>query len=274
MFTYLSNYCEFVYFLSALSKFFGASIWILLSWFDNFFCLGSIDIPVVDSHCSYSTDLACCSPYLLFHSWSILLNDEVLLDPLSLELSDLVLLALFPSVYCLCWLFLFSFVSLSPKSLSPSCCYDKVSYSAVDSVVNIVLVDVLSALPLHLPLPFICRVCKLLLILCWTRFNKSPPACTFLSYCVPHVVNTIMSSYFWSTQCSSLWIETDSFFNTLLMFAFNSNSFSCNRYSNCHKKCFVAVFNSNLISLAWNFWAISNCCVHVMISSISSFTDF
>ena len=155
-FTHLSKYCESVYFLSELSKFSGASMFIPLSCFDNFFWPDGIDIPEVDSHCSCSTDLPCCPRCLLFRGRRILLTNEVLLDPLLLELSDPLSSGSFPPVHCLCW-FLSFLVSLSPESLSTSCCCHEVPCSVADSVVNVVLVEVLDALPL--PLPLFCGVC-------------------------------------------------------------------------------------------------------------------
>ena len=82
----------------------------------------------------------------------MLLTDEVLLDPLLHELYYQLSSALFPPVRCPGWLFLSSLVSLSPESLSPSCCCDKVPCSIADSLVNVVLVEVLGALPLQLRL--------------------------------------------------------------------------------------------------------------------------
>ena len=82
----------------------------------------------------------------------MLCTDEALLDLLSLELSDPLSLGSFPPVRCLCLLYLPSLLSLSPESLSPSCCCDEVPFLVADSVLNVVLVEVLGALPLPLPL--------------------------------------------------------------------------------------------------------------------------
>ena len=71
----------------------------------------------------------------------MLFNDEVLLDPLSLELSDPLSSGLFLPARCSCWLFLSSLVSLSAESLSTSCCCDEVAFSVADLVMNIVLVE-------------------------------------------------------------------------------------------------------------------------------------
>ena len=108
---------------------------------------------------------------------------------------------------------------------------------------------------------------------CWTTSDKSPAVCTSLSKCLLHIMNAIMSSQFWRTQCSSLLIGTVGFLNALLMYGLNSKSFSGNGYSECHNKWFVIPSRSNLKSLAWNSWAIRNCCVYVMIYCISSFTN-
>ena len=82
----------------------------------------------------------------------MLLTDEVLSDALSLELSDPLSSVSFPPVSCAYWLFLYSLVLLSRESLSPSYCHDEVHYAVADSVVDVVLVGVPSALPLPLPL--------------------------------------------------------------------------------------------------------------------------
>ena len=82
----------------------------------------------------------------------MLLTDKVLLDLLSLELPDTLSSRLFPPICCACWLFLSSFLSLSPEFLSPSCYCNEVPCSVADSVVNIILVEVLTALLVPLPL--------------------------------------------------------------------------------------------------------------------------
>ena len=87
----------------------------------------------------------------------MLFTHEVLLDSLSVELSDPPSLWSFLPVHCPCWLFLSSIESVSPESLSPSCSYNEVLYLVADSMVNVVLVEVLGALPL--PLPLFCGVC-------------------------------------------------------------------------------------------------------------------
>ena len=109
-------------------------------------------MPVVDSHRSCSTDFVRGPRSLLFRGQRMLFTNEVLLDPLSLELSELLSLGSFLPVRCPCWLFLSSLVYLVPESLSTSCCCEKVPCSVTDSVVNNVLVEVLGTLPLPLPL--------------------------------------------------------------------------------------------------------------------------
>ena len=78
-------------------------------------------------------------------------TDEVQLDPLSLVLPDPLSSGSFPPAHGPCCLFLSSLVSLSPESLSASCCCDEVPFSVADSVVNVVMVKVLGALLLPLP---------------------------------------------------------------------------------------------------------------------------
>ena len=151
-FTHPSKSCECVHFLSELPKFYGAMIFITFGCFDNFFCAARLDIPVLDSHCSCSTDLVRCPRWLLFGGQRILLIDKALLDALSLELSNLLWSGSFSPVSYLRWLFLSFLASWSPESLSPSCCSNKVSCSVADLVVNIVLIEVLGALLLSLPL--------------------------------------------------------------------------------------------------------------------------
>ena len=151
-FTHLSKYCKYVYFHSKLYKFSRSSILILLSCFKNFFCPVGINITVVDSYCSSSTNFACSPRLLLFCSRRMLLADEVLQDPLSLEPFDPPSLQSFQPIRCSCCLFLSSLVFSSPQSLSPSCRCNEVPCSVADLVVNVVLVEVLGALLLPLPL--------------------------------------------------------------------------------------------------------------------------
>ena len=80
----------------------------------------------------------------------MLLSDEVLLEPLLLEVSDPLWSGSFPLVRCACWLFLSSRVFLSPKSVSTSSCYDHVPCSVANSVVNVVMFELLGALLLRL----------------------------------------------------------------------------------------------------------------------------
>ena len=156
-FTHSSKYYESFHFLSKVSKFAGTSILIALSCFDNFLCPGRIDIPVVNCPWSCSTDFVRIRLWLLFHVWRMLFTDEVLLDPLSLELSDALLSMLFPLLHCTCWSFLSSLLSLLSESWFSDCCCDGVSFVVADSVVNYILVEVLGALQLRLPC--VRRVC-------------------------------------------------------------------------------------------------------------------
>ena len=229
-------------------------------------------MPVVDSHRSCSTDFVRGPRSLLFRGQRMLFTDEVLLDPLPLELSDPLSLSSFLPVRCAWWWFLSSLVVLSPESLSPSCCCNEVPCSVADSVVNVVLVEVLGAPPL--PLPVFRGVYGYLSIPCWTGSDTSTAVCTSLFKCVPYIMNAIISSQFWSTQCSSLFMVTVGFVNAFLMCALNSRPFSRNQYFECHKNCFVTASRRNLILLEYNSVAIPNCWVYVMISCISSFTDF
>ena len=157
VFTHSSKYYESAHFLFELSKFSGASMLIPLSCFDNFLCSVGIDIPVVDSHYSCSTDFVFCPSWLLFRDWRMLCTDEALLDPTLQELPDPLSLGSFQPAHCPCCLFISSLVFSSPESLSSSSC-DEVPCLVADSVMNVNLVEVLGALlrPLHL----FCGVCR------------------------------------------------------------------------------------------------------------------
>ena len=115
-------------------------------------------MPVVDTYCSCSAEFVRCPSRMSFCDWMILLDDEELLDTLSLALSDSLLSWSFPPVRCACWLFLSSLASLLPKSLSVSCCCDEGSGSIANLVLNFVFDKVLNAL--LLPLPLFCGVCR------------------------------------------------------------------------------------------------------------------
>ena len=88
----------------------------------------------------------------------MVLTNIVLLDSLLLELSDPLSSVSCPPVHCASLLVLSSAISLYGKSLSPSSCCDHVPYSVADSAANVVLVEVIVAMPQPLPLPFVCVV--------------------------------------------------------------------------------------------------------------------